>query len=288
MGQCLSGKEDSSNPTRDRETHLQRELVTTKTNSAQNSSRQQSEMSIHSSGSSQQLSGSKVFASYPRLPPIRKSQNNNDTKRLSLECSDGKINALFDQYRNEPEAMTEDGILKFCDDLGLKPEDFSVLLFAWKCNAEMMGRFSRSEFVSGCKSMRVDSVKGIQGKLPHLLNEVQNKQSFKELYRWAYKFTLTVEPGQRTLSTEVAIQMWKIVFTQNAPPLLEPWLHFLEKHEGIRGIPRDTWDMFLHFTEQVGSDLSNYDESEAWPSLLDDFVEYENDLQNQNVVASLT
>ena len=40
--------------------------------------------------------------------------------------------------------------------------------------------------------------------------------------------------------------------------------------------------MFLNFCETVGHDLSVYDEDEAWPSLFDDFVEYENDKENQN------
>ena len=40
--------------------------------------------------------------------------------------------------------------------------------------------------------------------------------------------------------------------------------------------------MFLNFCESVGNDLSVYDEDEAWPSLFDDFVEYENDQANQN------
>ena len=50
----------------------------------------------------------------------------------------------------------------------------------------------------------------------------------------------------------------------------------------VRGIPRDTWNMFLNFTAVVGSDLSHYDDTEAWPSLFDDFVEFENDQLNQN------
>ena len=40
--------------------------------------------------------------------------------------------------------------------------------------------------------------------------------------------------------------------------------------------------MFLNFSDSVGNDLSVYDEDEAWPSLFDDFVEYENDQANQN------
>lgn len=41
--------------------------------------------------------------------------------------------------------------------------------------------------------------------------------------------------------------------------------------------------MFLNFSEHVGNDLSCYDDNEAWPSLFDDFVEYENDQANQNI-----
>lgn len=40
--------------------------------------------------------------------------------------------------------------------------------------------------------------------------------------------------------------------------------------------------MFLNFTEIVGNDFSSYDDNEAWPTLFDDFVEYENDQTNQN------
>merc|ERR1712243_309296 len=85
----------------------------------------------------------------------------------------------------------------------------------------------------------------------------------------------------------MAVSLWLLVFSQNEPPLLKKWLHFLEKHPQVRGIPRDTWNMFLNFTTTVGSDLSNYDDTEAWPSLFDDFVEFENDQLNQNSSAML-
>merc|ERR1712079_494137 len=50
----------------------------------------------------------------------------------------------------------------------------------------------------------------------------------------------------------------------------------------VKGITEDTWDLFLPFALSVRSDLSGYDENEAWPSLFDDFVEHENDQANQN------
>ena len=43
--------------------------------------------------------------------------------------------------------------------------------------------------------------------------------------------------------------------------------------------------MFLNLIEAVGDgELGSYDDSEAWPSLFDDFIEHENDKANQNVI----
>ncbi|KAK3607144.1 hypothetical protein CHS0354_034300 [Potamilus streckersoni] len=230
----------------------------------------------------------KMFTPYTKLPPIKR-QINGESKRLSLisrDFSENKIQALFEQYRDpETDVILAEGIEKFCEDLEVRPEEFIVLVLAWKFNAEAMCRFTREEFVNGCKTLRVDSVKGIQLKFPELLAEVQNKQTFKEFYRWTYKFGLDVDTGQRTLPIDMAVSLWKLIFSQREPPVLARWLNFLQKHQTIRGVPRDTWDMFLNFIEQVGDDLSSYDDTEAWPSLLDDFVEYENDCQNQNVKA---
>lgn len=230
----------------------------------------------------------KMFTPYTKLPPIKR-QINGESKRLSLisrDFSENKIQALFEQYKDQDsDVILAEGIEKFCEDLEVRPEEFIVLVLAWKFNAEAMCRFTREEFVNGCKTLRVDSVKGIQLKFPELLAEVQNKQTFKEFYRWTYKFGLDVDTGQRTLPIDMAVSLWKLIFSQREPPVLARWLNFLQKHQTIRGVPRDTWDMFLNFIEQVGDDLSSYDDTEAWPSLLDDFVEYENDCQNQNVKA---
>ena len=220
---------------------------------------------------------------YTKLPPIKKPSNT-EQKRTSRDFCESKIQLLFEQYWDPEEDMIlAEGIEKFCKDLDVKPDEFRVLVLAWKFDAETMCRFTRSEFVTGCKKLRVDSIWGIQSKFPEMLVEVQNKQTFKDLYRWTYKFGLDCDIGQRTLPVDMALSLWNLVFSQSEPPILQRWLDFLDKHPTVRGIPRDTWDMFLNFTEAIGSDLSTYDDTEAWPSLFDDFVEYENDRQNQNV-----
>lgn len=218
-----------------------------------------------------------------RLP---RSSSNMGESRLS----DSRVSALFELYKdpNEDAILTE-GIERLCNDLQLCPDEFKVLVLAWKLNAEQMCCFTKNEFVQGLKSMKVDSIKGIQNRLPEIVAELQrDNELFKDLYRFTFKFGLDVATGQRILPSDVAIVLWRLVFTICEPPIMNRWLNYLEQHPHVRGIPKDTWYMFLNFCDTVGTDLSSYDDTEAWPSLFDDFVEFENDQMNQNISKSET
>jgi len=197
---------------------------------------------------------------------------------------------FFNRYRDpENDVILADGIERLCTDIGVAPDDFRVLVLAWKFKAEAMCRFTREEFIGGCRALGgVDSPQAIGDRLPDLVAEVvDSREQFRDLYRWTYRFGL--DEGQRTLPLAMAMSLWQLVFSQRPPAVLERWLAFLERRpSGSSGIMRDTWDMFLPFTEVIGTDFERYDESEAWPSLIDDFVEYENDRKNHNVAASIS
>jgi DCN1-like protein 3 len=213
------------------------------------------------------------------------NRNNSESRTFS----ESKIQQLFEKYKDEGEdAILSEGVEQLCIDLQLKPDEFKVLVLAWKFEAEVMCRFTSQEFLAGCKALKVDTVKGIQGKLPEVAASTLNDISlFKELYRFTFKFGLDLSTGQRILPVDMAVSLWLLVFSQQEPPILKRWVYFLEKHPQVRGIPRDTWFMFLHFVQSVGNDLTQYDDTEAWPSLFDDFVEFENDQLNQNSSAML-
>ncbi|XP_026488357.1 DCN1-like protein 3 [Vanessa tameamea] len=225
---------------------------------------------------------------YQKLPSIPRSMSSIGSSESRV--SESKINQLFDQYKDSLEdAILAEGIENLCNDLQLNPDDFKVLILAWKLNASQMCRFTKTEFVQGLKSMKSDSIKSIQQKLNDIINELKrDSEQFKDLYRFTFKFGLDVTSGQRILPADIAVLLWRLVFTNDEPPILDRWLSYLEKNPHIRGIPKDTWYMFLNFCEYVGDDLSSYDDTEAWPSLFDDFVEFENDQMNQNVTKNNT
>lgn len=231
----------------------------------------------HDTSHKQSISSDLTFPRYPVLPSIEAHQ-------AAIVCSNGdtlahgdtsSIMNFYNRYvDHEIGFISAEGIEKLCDDLELDPEDFRVLVLAYSLNAEVMCRFTEDEFVKGCKHLDIHNIESMKAAIPRLLDTVKNK-SFGPFYRWAFKFALDTETGQRTLPTELAVSLWKLVFSQNYPSLLEKWLFFLEHNCSVKGISKDTWDMFLVFTDQIQGDLSKYDDTEAWPSLLDEFVESE-------------
>ncbi|XP_054739799.1 DCN1-like protein 3 [Anastrepha obliqua] len=233
----------------------------------------------------------------PRSP--LKNANNCDTKRSSfkkslvllngnaatmsdiittavketLEVSDNTLNQLFEEYKDPEEDMIlTEGIERLCHDLKYQPDEFAILVLAWCLDASQMCRFTKSEFIEGLHKMCADTIDKIRIRLEQTIEMLKvDTEMFKQLYRFTFRFGL--EPDQRILSLDMAISLWKLVFTVHTPELLRNWIHFLEQHPSIRGIPKDTWNMFLNFSEQC--DINNYDDTEAWPSLFDDFVDYE-------------
>ncbi|KAK1125939.1 hypothetical protein K0M31_005472 [Melipona bicolor] len=79
---------------------------------------------------------------YARLSPLGRSGtsfglNATTESKQQKEPSKSKLNALFDQYKDSHEdVILADGIERFCNDLQLSPDEFEVLVLAWKLNAQ--------------------------------------------------------------------------------------------------------------------------------------------------------
>ena len=213
----------------------------------------------------------------PNLPTrqfsLSKQTSTGTNASGSTSNKHSQIEKYFNLYRDkEVDIILAEGMERFCIDLSVDPTEFIVLVLAWKFEASQMCRFTREEFINGCKKMEAFDAKSLRNRFPQLLQDARSK--FKDLYQFTFSFGLDHSTGQRSLPTDMAVQLWDLVFTQEKPQVLERWFRFLGESD-MRGISRDTWNMFLDFCQNVAPDLSNYDESEAWPTLFDDFVECE-------------
>ena len=49
---------------------------------------------------------------------------------------------------------------------------------------------------------------------------------------------------------------------------------FLAKEYKDRAVSKDTWNQLYDFSKSIKPDLSNFDETAAWPVMIDEFVEW--------------
>lgn len=77
---------------------------------------------------------------------------------------------------------------RFCEDIGVEPENVVMLVLAYKMGARQMGFFTQSEWTKGFTDLQCDTVTKVQSKLDHLRNYLNDSNTFKSIYRYAYDF----------------------------------------------------------------------------------------------------
>ena len=176
------------------------------------------------------------------------------------------------QDDEKQDAITIEGTERLCADLRIDPADPLILAFAWRLKAEKMCFFTRQQF-RVLAQYDVKTIADARDLLPALMNQAMI--NFKSYYEFAFSFALDKEKGERVLPLEVAMGMWQLVFAneKHTSKHLPSFFEFLQQSV-VRGITRDTWGLYLTFTEQVNLGCTNYSDEEAWPSLLDEYVEF--------------
>ncbi|RHY94415.1 hypothetical protein DYB35_012247 [Aphanomyces astaci] len=174
---------------------------------------------------------------------------------------------------DDPDSILDEGIMTFCDDIGIDAQDLVVLVIAWKMKAAVMCCFTRSEFVHGMQELGCDSAPALRAKIPEVRGYIAAPSAFKPFYLFCFGYSK--EPGQKSLGKDVAMAMWELVLLPKFPKVAD-WCAFLQEHPS-QGVTRDTWDLFYDFMVKVDGSYDAYDENEAWPVLIDDYMTYVQD-----------
>ncbi|CAO3689527.1 unnamed protein product [Rhizopus stolonifer] len=130
-----------------------------------------------------------------------------------------------------------------------------------------MGYISKQEWMSGMKGLRADTIEKLKMNKREFDRVFEDPDQFKEMYK--YTFNYTKNKDQKCIEIETAIVVWTMLLEKH--PLVHEFITFLQERKPVKVINRDQWNSFLDF---VSTDLSNYDESSAWPVLFDEFVEW--------------
>lgn len=167
--------------------------------------------------------------------------------------------------------------INFIQSLGLELEDQLVLGVAYELQAPETGVFLQQQFIDGFARNEARTLEEFKNVvIPNMKKNFDTVDYFRLVYRFTYKFVLASEKSRRNLDLETANAYWKLLLEPRYPEVISKWIEFTENSSSLsHGVSADTWNMLLEFCEFVKSDpqLEKYDESSAWPTVIDDFVE---------------
>ncbi|CAE6470772.1 unnamed protein product [Rhizoctonia solani] len=200
------------------------------------------------------------------------------------QVSTQKLGALFDKYK-DPDSpnIGINGTIQWCEDLGVDPEDVSLLAVACELKSPTVGEWTRSGFVDGWKRLGCDTIEQMKTTIATLRTKLSNDPDYF-LRVYTYTFNFAKAEGARSISIESAIAFWTLLLgiglSGSALPKngwteehTEWWFEFL-KERGGKGVSKDTWAMLPEFIKVIDDKFENHDLEAAWPSTIDDFVDW--------------
>lgn len=96
----------------------------------------------------------------------------------------------FSEYTTaaEPETLGPESMERFCEDIGVEPENVAMLVLAYKMGARQMGYFTQTEWMKGMTELQCDSAAKMPAKLDAMRAGLSDYTAFKGVYRYAYDF----------------------------------------------------------------------------------------------------
>lgn len=89
---------------------------------------------------------------------------------------------------DDPDTLGPEGMEKFCEHIGVEPENVVMLVLAYKMSARQMGFFTQGEWSKGLTDLQCDTIPKVQSKLEYLRSLLNDSNQFKSIYRYAYDF----------------------------------------------------------------------------------------------------
>ncbi|KAL6399210.1 putative SCRO protein [Ilyonectria robusta] len=210
--------------------------------------------------------------------------SNNDTKGPSpLETKLESLFASLQDASDEKDKLELDSTMAYLTEkLKVSLEDAELFVALEVVQAPTVGVITKKGYVDGWKVTGVGATHQEHAAYIQKLISSLSKDTalFKKVYR--HTFVAGRENDQKALSLENAVIYWGILFSApgmawktKSHDFLELWKSFLSE-KWTRSVNRDMWNMALEFALKTMSDetLAFWNEDGAWPSVIDDFVEW--------------
>ncbi|WPJ63844.1 hypothetical protein SMAC4_02077 [Sordaria macrospora] len=218
---------------------------------------------------------------------------------------DDALNQLFDRLISDEDRTTAgagkpvdaigaESAQAYISSMGANIENFEAFVVLEIVRADSIGQISRQGFVEGWTAVYLEQ------RIPAdptahrnyvqmcIQNLPQNPAYFKKVYQFAFGLG-KAEPAQKALEKDVALVFWDLFLgtaessdtgvpgprpwkSQNVD-WLGAWKRFLAE-KWTRSVNKDMWNQTLAFAEKtlVDETLGFWNEDQAWPGVIDDFV----------------
>lgn len=214
----------------------------------------------------------------------------------------------------DADTITAEGALAMFEALGVDVASVAVLPLSYYLASPALGHFTRAGYTDGWLQLGLgpslqdvagaDAVLALQrAVLPSLMATFEANGAVlpsrtaappkKGLYTSVYEYTFLFAraDGQKNLPLDVAITFWDLLLP-HAPsydrdgskaaaglPSFSPaqvalWKRFLTEETQLQVVSKDTWTQFLEFTQEIDPRFAHYAFDSAWPSVIDEFVEW--------------
>jgi len=195
------------------------------------------------------------------------------------------IDSMFDEIADEDDksVATMEGICQLCEKhLEIDPmEDVRILVLVWKLGARNKpGQVAREEWADGCRKLDIDSMIKLKEYLPQLETGFLEQAEFRDFFKFCFHFNR--EGTHKTLPKELVVELIPMTLSGRvAPDRLQSFTEFLGQSgdASYDKVTLDQWTSFLDFCVEC-EDFADYDEgNSAWPTMIDDYVEYVEHMQ---------
>lgn len=164
------------------------------------------------------------------------------------------------------------GIEKMCEDIGIGLDDISLLIMAWHVGAMRAGYFSREEWMK-LSNFGITSLATLKSRVMQFPKDVANTDNLKRLFMFTFNYVRETSET-KVIPVDLAEGYIRLLLPTSAHT--DPFCTFLLEQKsdpkGYRAINMDQWKMWYEFAHTVPVDLSSYDESGAWPLVIDNYV----------------
>ena len=173
---------------------------------------------------------------------------------------------------SESDEIGPGGIEKMCEDIGVGLDDVRLLIMAWHLGCTKAGYFSKEEWMK-LSNFGITNLETLKDRVPKFSKDIQNIENAKRLYMFTFNY-VKENQEKKVIPVELAEGYIRLIL----PDCLhtEPFCNFLlqqkDEPKGYRAINLDQWKMWFEFSHSMPGDLSSYDESAAWPLIIDNYV----------------